>query len=52
MDGVNRETFIDNIGFRYQKCGSTAPAVGVTSCTERRYSGERQKLRELGAYSL
>src|SRR6266516_2024943 len=27
MDGVNRETFIGNIGFRYQKCGSTAPAT-------------------------
>src|SRR6266511_2869409 len=27
--GVSRETFIGNIGFRCQKCGSTSPIVGM-----------------------
>jgi hypothetical protein len=29
--GVIRDTFIGNIGFRCQKCGSTSPTVGVNS---------------------
>jgi hypothetical protein len=29
--GVGRDTFIGNIGFRCQKCGSTSPLVGVNS---------------------
>jgi hypothetical protein len=27
--GVSRDTFIGNIGFRCQKCGSTSPLVGM-----------------------
>jgi hypothetical protein len=29
--GVIRETFIGNVGFKCQKCGSTSPGIGVTS---------------------
>ena len=29
--GVSRDTFIGNIGFRCQKCGSTSPLVGAHS---------------------
>ncbi len=28
---VSRDTFIGNIGFRCQKCGSTSPLIGVNS---------------------
>jgi len=31
--GVTRDTFIGNIGFRCQKCGSSQPGLGVTSQT-------------------
>ncbi len=29
--GVSRDTFIGNIGFRCQKCGSTSPLIGAHS---------------------
>jgi hypothetical protein len=31
--GVSRETFIGNIGFKCQKCGSASPGIDVTSQT-------------------
>ncbi len=31
--GVTRDSFIGNIGFKCQKCGSTQPGIGVTSQT-------------------
>jgi len=40
--GVSRQTFIGNIGFRCQNCGSTSPLVGVTSfraCFEKKVAG-------------
>jgi len=29
--GVSRDTFIGNIGFKCEKCGSTSPSIGVSS---------------------